>query len=63
MRFAIKRCFCMPKSFVIISGFFAEDAFDIVSEAFFKCFNKIEQFRRGCLFSSRVCGFVRNIAF
>ena len=53
----------MPKSFVIISGFFAEDAFDIVSEAFFKCFNKIEQFRRGCLFSSRVCGFVRNIAF
>lgn len=44
-------------------GLFAEDAFDIVSEAFFKCFNKIEQFRRGCLFSSWVCGFVRNIAF
>lgn len=44
-------------------GLFSEDAFDIVSEAFFKCFSKIGQFRRGCLFSSWVCGFVRNIAF
>lgn len=58
-----KKVLLYAKKFCNHFGLFAEDAFDIVSEAFFKCFNKIEQFRRGCLFSGRVCGFVRNIAF
>lgn len=50
-----KLCFCFNLD--------AEDASDITSEAFSKCYAKIEHFRPISLFSSWVCGFALNIAY